>query len=99
MKDILVPIDNAGRVVIPKKVRQELSILAGDMLKVSIEGSRVTLMPKKAKAGFVRKGRALVFSSGGRDVLTRDIVENHLSEDRDARTFEVVNAAKPRNRK
>jgi AbrB family looped-hinge helix DNA binding protein len=70
MKDALVPIDQAGRIVLPKNVRQELAIQPGDVFKVSIAGAAVTLTPNREKAGLVRKGRALVFSVTGDDVLT-----------------------------
>ncbi len=53
----LVPIDQAGRIVLPKAFRQELAIKAGDLLEVSVHGSSVTLVPKKEAAALVRKGR------------------------------------------
>ena len=61
-EDTLVPIDQAGRIVLPKNVRQELAIKPGDVFKVAIAGAAVTLTPSREKAGLVRKGKALVFS-------------------------------------
>jgi len=69
MKDRLVPIDQAGRIVLPKNVRQELAIKPGDVFKLSIDGVAVTLTPNKEKAGFVRRGKALVFSTSGGESL------------------------------
>lgn len=40
-----VTIDKAGRVVIPKEVREELRLAAGDTLALESEGERVTLRP------------------------------------------------------
>jgi len=40
-----VTIDKAGRVVIPKEVRDELRLEAGDTLTLESEGERVTLRP------------------------------------------------------
>ena len=83
MKDILVPIDKAGRVVLPKSVREQLAIQPGDILKISIRGNEVTLCSKKCNAGFTRKGQALVFSSGGGDVLDRETVDTVLTKERE----------------
>ncbi|HEY1663026.1 MAG TPA: AbrB/MazE/SpoVT family DNA-binding domain-containing protein [Verrucomicrobiae bacterium] len=81
MKDVLVPIDKAGRLVLPKNVRDELAINPGDLLRISIHGSEVTLHPNRQATGFVKRGRALVFSTGGADLLDNDTVET-------VRTFE-----------
>jgi AbrB family looped-hinge helix DNA binding protein len=75
MKDNLVSIDKAGRIVLPKSVREELAINPGDLLKVSTQGNQVTLRPEREKAGFIKRGSALIFSTGGADVLENDIVE------------------------
>jgi AbrB family looped-hinge helix DNA binding protein len=40
-----VTIDKAGRVVIPKEIRDELRLEAGDTLTLESEGERVTLRP------------------------------------------------------
>lgn len=40
-----VTIDKAGRVVIPKEIRDELHLEAGDTLSLESEGERVTLRP------------------------------------------------------
>jgi AbrB family looped-hinge helix DNA binding protein len=82
MKDILVPIDQAGRIVLPKDVRQELAIKAGDKLKVSIHGSSVTLTLENESMGFVRKGKALVFSNSGSELLSHNTVNAILESNR-----------------
>lgn len=91
MKDVLVPIDQAGRIVLPKTVREELAVKAGDVFKVSIEGDAVTLKPDRKKAGFVRKGKALVFCGGGQKVATSEI-NRYLEADRDERVGEFTRA-------
>ena len=85
MKDMMVPIDQAGRIVLPKDVREELAIRPGDTLKVSILGSSVTLTPSKQESGFVRKGKALVFSSPGDETLNHETLERILEEERAGR--------------
>jgi AbrB family looped-hinge helix DNA binding protein len=85
MKEMTVPIDRAGRIVLPKDVREELAIKPGDTLKVSIHGSSVTLTPNKEAVGFVRKGYALVFSTAGQGGLNQETVNGILAETQDER--------------
>lgn len=47
MVTMLVSIDRAGRVVIPKEVRERLSLVANSELEVAIEGDRVVLSPRR----------------------------------------------------
>ena len=54
-------IDKAGRVVIPKSVRDGLGPQAGDILELDRQGDVLRLRPK---ARTRRKGRLLVFRSG-----------------------------------
>src|SRR5277367_1225858 len=94
MKDTLVPIDQAGRIVLPKHVRQELAIKPGDTFKVSIQGVAVTLTPNKESTGFVRKGKALVFSTAGEETLSEEAVNEILESgraERDSRNVEGLN--------
>jgi AbrB family looped-hinge helix DNA binding protein len=84
MKDVLVPIDRAGRIVLPKAVRQELAIKPGDVLRVTVQGLAVTLTPNQENTGFVRQGKALVFTTIGGDVLTGGKVEDLLEGEREA---------------
>lgn len=100
MREVLVPIDKAGRVVLPKNVREELAISAGDLLKVSVQGNEVLLQPKKETAGLVRRGRALVFSTGsagGR--LDRGTAQAIIDQEREARGAEALRGLVPRRRK
>jgi AbrB family looped-hinge helix DNA binding protein len=89
MKD-LVPIDKAGRVVLPKEVREQLALNPGDLLKVSIQGNELTLRPQKGKAGLVKRGRALVFSVGTNDVLSPEVVDALIEQGRAERDLHVM---------
>ena len=80
MKEMTVPIDQAGRIVLPKDVRQELALEPGDSLKLSVHGDSVTLTPRKETVGFVRKGYALVFASAGEGQLGPETVNGLLGE-------------------
>ncbi len=61
MRRNLVPIDKAGRIVLPKPLREKLSLLPGDRLELSVEGNTIKLVPAGGGGGFVRKGSVLVF--------------------------------------
>jgi AbrB family looped-hinge helix DNA binding protein len=82
MKDVLIPIDKAGRIVLPKDVRDELAINPGDLLKISIRGNEVTLRPSREASGFIKRGHALVFSSGEADLLDNETVEAIRADER-----------------
>ena len=72
---MLVRIDNAGRVTLPKDVRDKLATNPGDLLKISVQGDQVTLHPIRATGGFVKRGRALIFSAATDKLLTSEVVE------------------------
>lgn len=98
MKDVLIPIDKAGRVVLPKNVREELAVNPGDLLKISVQGDQVTLRPNRAVAGFVRRGRALVFSTGETELLNSEAVEAIRDQERDRLSVEMAKGL-PRSRR
>jgi len=99
MKEMIVPIDQAGRIVLPKDVREELAIRAGDTLKVSIHGASVTLTPNKEESGFVRKGKALVFSSPGEELLNHETVRRILEAERAERETGLTSGIQERKRR
>jgi AbrB family looped-hinge helix DNA binding protein len=90
MKKMLTPIDKAGRIVLPKSVREDLAIKPGDVFKVSVSGATVTLTPGKPKAGFIRSGRALVFSAEGAESISPETVQEALEAGRDERHARVT---------
>jgi AbrB family looped-hinge helix DNA binding protein len=90
MKDMLVPIDQAGRIVLPKGVREELAIKSGDKLRLSINGSSVTLTPTSEKPGFIRKGKSFVFSTKGQGTLTNEAVTHLIQAGREEREDAII---------
>src|SRR5258706_5077788 len=82
MKTITIPIDRVGRIVLPNNVREELAIEPGDLLKVSIQGSSVTLTPDKEPTGLVRKNKALVFSTQGDEMVDHETSRHILEQGR-----------------
>jgi len=45
-----ITLDRAGRVLIPKTLRQELHLGPGDALQLDSEGEQITLRPMRPKA-------------------------------------------------
>ena len=83
MKETLVPIDQAGRIVLPQQVRKELGIKAGDRFRVGIDGIVVTLRPARQSVGLKRKGKALVYSSESGQKIDEETVSGILAESRE----------------
>jgi bifunctional DNA-binding transcriptional regulator/antitoxin component of YhaV-PrlF toxin-antitoxin module len=83
----------------PKNVREELAIEPGDLMKVTIHGNEVMLQPKKDTSGFVRRGKARIFSSDADHLLKRETVEAILAEERERRGVEIGRSLSPRKRK
>lgn len=84
MKAISVPIDKAGRIALPKWVREQAQVVPGDELRVSVEGQRIQLEPTKVGTGLVRKGKALVFRGSSGKQISSDMVESLRQERLDA---------------
>jgi AbrB family looped-hinge helix DNA binding protein len=61
----IVTIDQAGRVGLPKPLRDELRWEAGDTLQLESEGERVTLRPIRSKSSLRKERGIWVFQGGG----------------------------------
>ncbi len=61
---LTVTIDKAGRVVIPKEIRDELRLGAGDTLTLECEGERLTLQPVHAGTPLQKERGIWVFHGG-----------------------------------
>lgn len=59
-----VTLDKAGRVVIPKTLRDELRLEPGDSLELESEGERVTLRPVRSESPLRKERGVLAFHSG-----------------------------------
>ena len=63
-----VKVDKAGRMVLPKEVRDELQLAPGDTLDLVSDGGLVTLRPSRGR-GRMRKYRGVWVFSGGAPIL------------------------------
>lgn len=59
-----VTLDKAGRVVIPKSLRDELRLAPGDSLALESDGERVTLRPVRSGSALRKEHGIWVFRGG-----------------------------------
>lgn len=78
-----VTIDNAGRVVIPKTLRDELHLEPGDRLELETEGDRVTLRPVRSSSPLRKERGVWVFRTGRK--LSAEVTDKVLRETREQR--------------
>jgi AbrB family looped-hinge helix DNA binding protein len=76
-------IDKAGRVVVPKRLRDALHLVAGTQLIIRQEGDRIVIQPHAASRGLYMKRGTLVYDAGVQPAA--DVVE-WIAEDREKRT-------------
>jgi AbrB family looped-hinge helix DNA binding protein len=59
-----VTLDRAGRVVIPKILRDELRLSPGDTLDLTVKGDEVTLRPRRGATPLQKERGVWVFRTG-----------------------------------
>jgi AbrB family looped-hinge helix DNA binding protein len=57
-------IDRAGRIVLPKPVRDELQLSPGDALEVEVSQDRIVLRPARSRGQMFKEHGVWVFDSG-----------------------------------
>jgi AbrB family looped-hinge helix DNA binding protein len=80
-------LDKTGRIVLPKPMRDELQLEAGDTLEVESTGEEIRLRPLRGHAGLRKKQGVWVFRSG--EPLTREAVEKTVREVRRERDAQI----------
>jgi AbrB family looped-hinge helix DNA binding protein len=76
-------IDRAGRVVLPKAVRDELGLHAGDALDVVVRADEITLRPRRSSTPLQKERGVWVFRTGAK--LTTNEVNQVLKDVRAGR--------------
>jgi len=76
-------IDRAGRVVIPKAIREAAGLKPGSSLKIEYRDGRVEIEPKSPKLRLVRKGTVLVASIPGAPKMSLEDVNEWVRKSRD----------------
>jgi AbrB family looped-hinge helix DNA binding protein len=81
-----VTLDRAGRLVIPKLVREELHLDAGDTLELEFEGQQMILRPARSASPLRKEHGVWVFRTGGK--LPAATTDQVLRDQREARDRE-----------
>jgi AbrB family looped-hinge helix DNA binding protein len=81
--DARITIDRAGRVVLPKELRDELHLGAGDVLQLESAGERIVLRPVRAATPLAKEKGVWVFRTG--QPMAADATDNLLREIREER--------------
>lgn len=83
-----VTIDKAGRLVVPKPMRDALHLRAGDSFEIEREGEQLTLRHKPTKARASLENGVWVFDTGGR--ITNEMVNEVLDQSRREREARIL---------
>ncbi len=81
---VRLTIDKAGRIVIPKPLREELHLEPGDDLELESAGEEITLRPVRGTGPLTQEHGVWVFRSGQpMAALTTQEMLREIREDRD----------------
>jgi AbrB family looped-hinge helix DNA binding protein len=81
----IVEIDKAGRIVVPKKLRDALHLTPGTRLQIDRYGNNLTLMPSATEAQLViENGTPLIFPAdrSNAPILTNEMVTELIAQGR-----------------
>jgi AbrB family looped-hinge helix DNA binding protein len=82
----LLTIDKAGRVVLPKPLRDRLQLAPGDTLQLESEGERITLRPVRQNVMLKKELGVWVYQGEPADASIVDLIDR----DRDDRNRSVT---------
>ncbi len=83
-----VTLDKAGRVVLPKPLRDELHLSPGDTLDVSVEGEAMTLRPRRAAPALQKERGVWVYRTG--EPLTVEETDEVIQRIRNQRASQAL---------
>src|SRR5207302_8577406 len=82
-----ITIERAGRLVLPKAIREALRVGEGDSFEIEREDDRIVLSPVRTRAGLHKEHGVWVYRSGtAADVSIPDLIDRQ----RDQRTRELL---------
>lgn len=81
-------LDKAGRVVIPKELRDALHLTAGDLIEVEGSGESITLRPARDDTPLVKRDGVWVHRGGG--TLSIEEVNQAIGQSRGERASRVA---------
>ena len=94
MNEETIQIDKAGRVVIPKSLRDQFNLLPGDKLHLSVEDNGIRLEPAESGGELSRNGSVLVFTGGFSEKITTAKINKMVAEGREARMVQATRSRK-----
>jgi AbrB family looped-hinge helix DNA binding protein len=92
MKETIVQIDQAGRMVLPKPLRDRFRLRGGDTLAIEVRGDAIELRPTHAHGQLKRVNGVLVFT--GPAPLGSG--EDYVAQSRDERIDDLMRNVKAR---
>lgn len=79
--------DSAGRLVIPKSIREKAGLLPGVSLRFEVVDGRIEIEPKPRDVRIVKRGKISVAAAGPRsEALTAEAVRSTLESIRTRRS-------------
>lgn len=87
-----VQIDQAGRLVLPRKLREQFRLEGGDTLSIEVRGDTIVLRPTKGPVALKRVNGVLVVAGAGGIAAGRDLV----AEDRERRIHGLIRRGRGR---
>jgi AbrB family looped-hinge helix DNA binding protein len=88
-------LDKAGRVVLPKPVRDEMQLRAGDSLELESSEDRIVLRPRRGGVGLHKKQGIWVFSTG--EPISAEATDDTLRQMRRNRELGFLSAPAARS--
>jgi AbrB family looped-hinge helix DNA binding protein len=81
-------LDKAGRIVLPKPLRDELRLEPGDTLEIESSSDEITLRPTRGQAQLRKKHGVWVYRSG--EPLSQETVDRTVQEVRQERENHIL---------
>jgi AbrB family looped-hinge helix DNA binding protein len=92
-------IDKAGRLVLPKAIRDEMQLRPGDTLEMEKSEDRIVLRPRRGSKGLYKKQGVWVVSSGAGVPISTEATDGTLEEIRRERELSFLGNLAPKNSK
>jgi len=89
MTDKTIQMDYAGRVVLPKQLRERFRLRGGDSLAVAVRGNAIELRPTRAAGKLTRVNGVLVFTATDRIEPATDLA----AESREERIADLIHSS------
>ena len=80
-------IDKAGRIVLPKSIRDALQLGAGDTLEIESEDDRLVISPIRVRPGLLKERGVWVYRSG---TPTSASIPDLIARERDRRSLDLI---------